>query len=137
MVNKIFVNMPVKDLALSMDFFAKLGFTFNAQLTDENAACMVIGDNIFAMLLTEEFFQTFTTKEIANTQETTEALLALSVESPEEVDERIEQALLAGGSESREVQDQGFMYSRGFEDLDGHLWEVFYMDEKAAAERMK
>ncbi|MDP2838254.1 MAG: VOC family protein [Candidatus Moranbacteria bacterium] len=130
MINKVFVNVPVKDLAVAMDFFAKLGFAFNSQLTDENAACMVISDNIFAMLLTEEFFQTFITKEIANTRETTEMLLALAAESREEVDELMERVLAAGGSESREAQDQGFMYSRGFEDLDGHLWEVFYYQTK-------
>ena len=130
MMNKIFVNVPVKDLAVAMDFFAKLDFTFSPQFTNENAACMVISDNIFVMLLTEEFFQASISKEIANTRETTEMLLALATESREEVDVFMERVLVAGGSESREAQDQGFMYSRGFEDLDGHLWEVFYYQTK-------
>jgi len=133
MVTKIFVNLPVKNLAASMEFFEKLGFTFNPQFTDENAACMVISEDIFAMLLMEEFFRTFTQKEIADATKTAEAILALSVESREQVDLMMESALTAGASEPREAQDHGFMYGRSFEDPDGHLWEIFYMDAQAAA----
>ncbi len=132
MVKQIFVNLPVSNLEATMEFFGKLGFTFNEQFTDENAACMVIGENLYTMLLTEAFFQTFITKEIADTTKVTEVLNALSVESREEVDEMMAKALEAGASEPREPQDQGFMYSRAFEDLDGHIWEVFYMDMSQA-----
>lgn len=132
MVKQIFVNLPVHDLQATMEFFGKLGFAFNEQFTDENAACMVIGENLYVMLLTEAFFQTFITKEIADTNKVTEVLNALSVESREEVDEMMDKAVEAGATESREPQDQGFMYSRAFEDLDGHIWEVFYMDMSQA-----
>lgn len=132
MVKQIFVNLPVHDLQATMEFFGKLGFVFNEQFTDENAACMVIGENLYVMLLTEAFFQTFITKEIADTNKVTEVLNALSVESREEVDEMMDKAVEAGATESREPQDQGFMYSRAFEDLDGHIWEVFYMDMSQA-----
>lgn len=134
MTTKIFVNLPVKDLAATMDFFGKLGFSFNEKFTNENAACMVIGDSIFVMLLVESFFQTFITKEIANATETTEVLTALSVESREKVDEMLGLALDAGAEEVREAQDHGFMYSRSFEDPDGHIWEIFWMDEQAAVD---
>lgn len=132
MVKQIFVNLPVSNLEATMEFFGKLGFTFNEQFTDENAACMVIGENLYTMLLTEAFFQTFIIKEIADTTKVTEVLNALSVESREEVDEMMAKALEAGANEPREPQDQGFMYSRAFEDLDGHIWEVFYMDMSQA-----
>jgi uncharacterized protein len=132
MVKQIFVNLPVHDLQATMEFFGKLGFTFNEQFTDENATCMVIGENLYVMLLTEAFFQTFITKEIADTTKVTEVLNALSVESREEVDEMMDKAVEAGATESREPQDQGFMYSRAFEDLDGHIWEIFYMDMSQA-----
>ncbi|MBP7060670.1 MAG: VOC family protein [Candidatus Moranbacteria bacterium] len=134
MTHKIFVNLPVKDLAVSMEFFGKLGFEFNPEFTNESAACMVVSENIFVMLLTENFFQTFTKKEVADATKTTEVLTALSVESRETVDELLSVALEAGGQEAREPQDPGFMYSRSFEDPDGHIWEIFYMDEKAVAE---
>lgn len=134
MTHKIFVNLPVKDLAVSMEFFGKLGFEFNPEFTNESAACMVVSENIFVMLLTENFFQTFTKKEVADATKTTEVLTALSVESREAVDELLGVALEAGGQEARELQDLGFMYSRSFEDPDGHIWEIFYMDEKAVAE---
>jgi len=134
MTMKMFVNLPVKDLPMSVDFFGKLGFSFNEQFTDENATCMVIGDTIFVMLLVESFFQTFTKKEIADTSKTTEVITALSFESREAVDEMLEKALGAGAEETREAQDQGFMYTRSFEDLDGHIWEVFFMDEQAVLE---
>lgn len=128
---QIFVNLPVKDLTKTIEFFTKVGFKFNAQFTDENATCMIIGDNIFAMLLVEKFFKTFIKKEIADTQKSTEVLLALGVESKAKVDEMMELALEAGGMEAREAEDHGWMYGRSFEDVDGHIWEVFYMDESA------
>lgn len=128
-VNQIFVNLPVKNLDKSIAFFTKLGFSFNEKFTDENATCMVIGENIFAMLLVEKFFQTFTKKKISDSTKTVETLLALSVESREEVDEIMEKVLAAGGKEPREPQDLDWMYTRDFEDPDGHTWEVFFMDE--------
>jgi len=131
MVKQIFVNLPIKDLAASQEFFSKLGFTFNEAFTDENAACMMIGENMFAMLLLENFFQTFTKKEIADTTMVTEVLTALSLEDKEAVDEMLAKGIEAGGTEAREPQDHGFMYSRSLEDLDGHIWEFFWMDEKA------
>jgi predicted lactoylglutathione lyase len=131
MSTKIFVNLPVKDLNKSVDFFTKLGFNFNPQFTDENATCMIIGEDIFVMLLVEKFFKSFTKKEICDTSKNTEAILALSVESKEKVDQMMGKALEAGGSEPREKQDHGWMYGRSFEDVDGHLWEVFFMEESA------
>jgi predicted lactoylglutathione lyase len=131
MPKQIFVNLSVKDLNQTMDFFTKLGFTFNPKFTDQNAACMSIGENIFAMLLLEKFFQTFTKKQIADASKTTEVINALSVESREEVDQMIAKVIEAGGRESRDPEDHGWMYGRAFEDLDGHQWEVFYMDETA------
>jgi uncharacterized protein len=130
METQIFVNLPVKDLSASQEFFGKLGFTFNDQFANENGICMVIGENMFAMLLLENFFQTFTKKEIADATKTTEVLTALSVPSKELVDEIVEKGIEAGGAEAREVQDLGFMYGRSLEDLDGHIWEFFWMDEK-------
>ena len=131
MTTKIFVNLSVKDLNRSVDFFTKLGFNFNPQFTDENATCMIIGEDIFVMLLVEKFFKSFTKKEICDTSKNTEAILALSVESKEKVDQMMGKALEAGGSEPREKQDHGWMYGRSFEDVDGHLWEVFFMEETA------
>lgn len=129
MATQIFLNLPVKDLNKSIDFFTQLGFTFNSQFTDENATCMIIGENIFSMLLVEKFFQTFTKKEVANAHNTTEAIIAISVESREQVDQIVEKAIHAGGSSHRDVKDHGWMYEHGFEDLDGHLWEILYIDE--------
>lgn len=130
MIKQIFVNLPVKDLSKSIDFFKKLGFSFNAEFTDENATCMIIGDNIFAMLLVEKFFKEFLrNKEISDATKTTEVLLALSVEGREKVDEMMKKVVAAGGKEAREAQDYGWMYARAFEDIDGHIWEVFFMDE--------
>jgi uncharacterized protein len=129
MKTKIFVNIPVRELNKSVDFFTKLGFNFNPQFTDENATCMIVGEDIFVMLLVEKFFKSFTKKEICDTSKSTEAILALSVESREKVDQMIDKAVGAGGSEPREKQDHGWMYGRSFEDIDGHLWEVFFMEE--------
>jgi uncharacterized protein len=129
--SKTFVNLPVKDLNKSVAFFTKLGFTFNPQFTDENATCMVVGEDIFVMLLVEGFFKSFTNKEICDTSRSTEVILAISVESREQVDQLMKKVIDSGGSEHREKQDHGWMYLRSFEDVDGHLWEVFFMDESA------
>lgn len=135
MHKQIYVNLPVKDLARSRDFFASLGFAFNPQFSNDAGACMVIGENIFAMLLTESFFQGFTTKRIADTRETTEVLICISCESRAEVDALLQKALAAGGRAPNPVQDHGFMYGHGFEDLDGHVWELSYMDMSAAPQQ--
>lgn len=127
-MDKIFVNLPVKDLGKSMEFFTKIGFEFNPQFTDENATCMMISDHIFVMLLVEDFFKTFTNKEISNSAATTEVIIALSADSKEQVDEIVNKALDAGAGKSNDPVDHGFMYSWSFEDIDGHLWEVMYMD---------
>jgi predicted lactoylglutathione lyase len=128
---KIFVNLPVKDLNKTIEFFTKLGFKFNPQFTDENATCMIVGEDIFVMLLIENFFKTFTKKEICDTSKNTEVIVALSVEGREKVDQMINRAIEAGGRESREPQDHGWMYGRSFEDINGHIWEIIYMDESA------
>jgi uncharacterized protein len=131
MTTQIFVNLPVKDLSRTVEFFKRLGFTFNPQFTDENATCMIINDNIFVMLLVEKFFKTFTKKEICDTAKDTEVIIALSTESREKVDEMMQNVFDAGGTESRKPQDHGWMYGRSFQDINGHLWEIIYMDEKA------
>lgn len=131
MANQIFVNLPVKDLNKSIEFFTKLGFTFNPQFTDENATCMIMGENIFAMLLVEKFFQTFTKKSISDATKSAEVIVALAVESREKADELSNKALATGGFFSNEPQDHGWMYGRSFQDIDGHLWEVFYADPTA------
>lgn len=128
MIKQIYINLPVKDLNRSVEFFTKLGFSFNAQFTDKNATCMIIGENIFAMLLVEKFFQTFTKKEIVSADKTTEVINAMAVESREAVDEMAQKAVEAGGIEYRPAEDHGWMYGRAFADLDGHQWEVFYQD---------
>lgn len=131
MATKIFVNLPIKDLTRTVDFFTKLGFSFNPQFTDENATCMIIGEDIFVMLLVEKFFKTFTKKEICDPTKDAEVIIALSAESREKVDQMINRVIKAGGTESREPQDHGWMYGRSFQDIDGHLWEVIYMDVSA------
>jgi predicted lactoylglutathione lyase len=128
MAKQIFINLPVKDLKKSMTFFAKLGFTFNLQYTDDNAACMIIGENIYAMLLLEKFFKTFTNKEICDAKKNTEVLIAIDAESKNAVDDMIRKAVEAGGSTYRNPQDNGWMYGHSFADLDGHQWEVLFMD---------
>jgi uncharacterized protein len=128
MNKQVFINLPVKDLNKSKAFFEALGFSFNPQFTNDSGACMVIAqDSIFAMLLTEEFFKTFTSKPIASAHEVTEVLNCLSCESREEVDSLVAKAIAAGGKAPRAPQDHGFMYGHGFEDLDGHIWELVYM----------
>ncbi len=128
MSTKIFVNLPVKDLERSVAFWTELGYTFNAQFTDEQATSMVISDDIYVMLLVEDRFRDFTTKQIANSSTHTEAIVALSAVSREAVDELVDKALRAGGKKSTDPMDEGFMYGRSFEDPDGHLWEVIWMD---------
>ncbi|NMI06999.1 VOC family protein [Paenibacillus sp. SZ31] len=128
---QIFVNLPVQDLKKSVEFFTKVGFEFDANFTDESATCMIIGENIYAMLLVEERFQSFISKKISNASDTTEVIVALSVDSREQVDVIVQAALDAGGKPSNEPQDHGFMYGWSFQDLDDHLWEVSYMDLSA------
>jgi uncharacterized protein len=124
---QIFVNLPVKNLGPSMAFFTNLGFAFNPQFTNEEAACMIVSDDSFVMLLTEDKFKTFTNKPICDATKFTEVLVCLSAESREKVDETVSKAVAAGGSTYNEPQDYGFMYGHGFQDLDGHIWELFYM----------
>lgn len=129
MPTQVFFNFPVKDLEKSKAFFGKLGYTFNPQFTDETAACMVISDTIYSMLITEPKFKTFTTKELADGHATKEVIVCLSCESRKKVDEMISKAVAAGGTAWPEAPlDYGFMYYHGFEDLDGHHWEIMYMD---------
>ena len=128
MSTKIFVNLPVSDLQKSMSFFKALGFSFNPQFTNETAACMIVSEENFVMLLQENYFKTFIVKPIPNAQETTGVLVALGLESEEAVDAMVSAALAAGGKEPRSKQDHGFMVQRTFEDLDGHTWEPFWMD---------
>ena len=128
MNKQIFVNLAVKDLEKSKTFYSALGYTFNPQFTSEHGASMVISEgSIYAMLLTEEFFKTLTAKQIVNAREATEALLCLSCESREEVDDLVAKAVAAGGKALGEPQDHGFMYDHSFEDLDGHGWGLAYM----------
>jgi len=128
MNKQIFVNLPVKDLEKSRAFFGALGYTFNPQFSNDSGACMVIADgSIYAMLLTEPFFKTFVDKPIVQAKEATEVLVCLSCESREEVDSLVAKAVAAGGSAPRTPQDHGFMYAHGFEDLDGHVWELVWM----------
>ncbi len=132
MARQLFVNLPVKDVARTRAFFAALGFSFNPQFSDDKALCMVIAENIFAMLLNEPFFQGFTKKPLADATKSTEVLLALSCESVAEVDALVAKALAAGGRAPVDRVDHGFMVQHGFEDPDGHQWEVFWMDPNAA-----
>lgn len=132
MATKIFVNLPVKDLKKSMAFFTKLGYQFNMEFTNDDAACMVVSDDIFVMLLIEPFFKTFTKKQLVDATKSTEVLIALSTDEKSGVDEMLDKALNAGGKEAREPQDLGFMYSRSFEDLDGHIWEMAWMNAGSA-----
>ena len=132
MATKIFVNLPVKNLEKSVEFFTRLGFTFNPQFNDETATCMIVADNIFVMLLIEDKFKTFTPKEICDAAKSTEVLLCLSSESREKVDEMVRNAVAAGGATYSEPQDHGFMYGHGFQDLDSHIWEIVFMEPDAA-----
>ena len=131
MATKIFVNLPVKNLPNSMTFFKSLGYTFNPQFTDETAACMVISEDIYAMLLTHTKFKAFTPKAICDATQSTEVLVCLSCENRAQVDDFVRKAVAAGGSTYNQPQDYGFMYGHGFQDLDGHIWELMYMDPSA------
>ncbi len=132
MNRQIYVNLPIRDMKRSRAFFESLGFSFNPGFTNEQGACMVIGDASFVMLLVEPFFQTFTKKRVADARESTEVLVCLSCESRDEVDTLVKKALAAGGKAPNAPQDHGFMYGHGFEDLDGHVWELIFMDPQAA-----
>ncbi|MFT2815602.1 VOC family protein [Leifsonia sp. A12D58] len=131
----IFVNLPVKDLDRSVEFWTALGYSFNPQFTDENATCLIIDDgHIYAMLLVHDFFKTFTPREIADTSKAVEVLIALSADSRDAVDALADKALANGGSVAGDAQDFGYMYGRSFLDPDGHQWEVNWMDLSAAPE---
>jgi hypothetical protein len=132
MSRQIFVNLPIANMERSKAFFTALGFTFNPQFTNDQGACMVIADNIFAMLLVKPFFQTFIDTDIADATRVTEVLTCLSCSSRAEVDELVKKAVAAGGKPHRQAQDHGFMYGHGFHDPDGHVWELVYMDPNAA-----
>jgi len=131
MSRKLFVNLAVADLDRSVDFFTKLGFSFDPRFTDESATCMLVGEDAYFMLLVESRFEDFTTKELADPKTQTEAILALTADSREEVDQFADKALEAGGTPAKEPMDQGFMYGRSFQDPDGHHWEIFWMDPSA------
>jgi predicted lactoylglutathione lyase len=131
MNTQIYVNLPVKNLNQSIDFFTQLGYKFNAQFTDETATCMIVSENIFVMLLTETKFKTFTPNAICDATQNTEVLICLSCESRTEVDEMVRKAIAAGGATYNESQDHGFMYAHGYQDLDGHIWELVYMETTA------
>jgi predicted lactoylglutathione lyase len=128
---KLFVNIPVRDLQRSIDFFETLGFTFNTQFTDATATCMLVGEDAYFMLMTAEKFRDFSKRPLGDAQKETNALFAISVSGREEVDTLVEKALAIGGSLAADPQDHGFMYVRSFYDLDGHHWEVFWMDPSA------
>ncbi|HET7434657.1 MAG TPA: VOC family protein [Thermoanaerobaculia bacterium] len=130
MARDIFINLSVRDLKKSMDFFSALGFTYNPQFTDDKAACMIISDKASVMLLAEPFFRGFMKNEIADTTKVTEALFAISCESRAEVDSLVRKAIDNGGRHAMDPQDHGFMYGWSFYDLDGHHWEVMWMDPK-------
>jgi len=125
----MFINLPVKDLQKATEFFKKLGFSIHPDFSDDKAVCVVFGEHMYAMLLTEEFFKTFTRKNITDAHNTTEAIIALSVDTKEEVDDIFDRVIQAGGAEVREPDDHGWMYGKSFEDLDGHQWEILWMHE--------
>ncbi len=128
MQTQVFINLCVADLPKSMAFFKTLDLSFNSQFTNEDAACLVISDTIFAMLITPARFKDFTKKEVVDAKKSTEVLLALSCDSKEKVNELADKALSAGGQLARDPEDHGFMFARAIEDLDGHIWEFFWMD---------
>ena len=133
MTTKIFVNLPVKDLKRSMEFFTKLGYKFNPQFTDETAACMIVSDNIYVMLLTHPKFKEFTPKAICDATKSTEVLVCLSCESRDSVSDMVRNAVAAGGTTYAQSKDYGFMYQHGFQDLDNHMWELIYMEPNGIA----
>ena len=127
MTTNIFLNLPVRDLQKSIKFFTHLGYSFNRHYTDESATCMIVAENIYVMLLTEERFRQFTPKAIADAHKMTEVLVCLQLESRQAVMDMVNKAVEAGGSIYKEAQDHGFMYGHGYQDLDGHLWELVHM----------
>lgn len=127
-ISQIFVNLPVRDLEASMTFFKALGFSFNPDFTDANAACMILGPNLYSMLLTYPYFNGFAPRPVAEKSKNCEVLVALALESREKVDDLVRRAVAAGGATYNDPKDHGFMYQHGFTDLDGHVWEVFVMD---------
>jgi predicted lactoylglutathione lyase len=129
--HKLFVNIPVRDLQRSIDFFEILGFTFNTQFTDATATCMLVGEDAYFMLITTEKFRDFSKRPVGDPRKETNALFAISVNSRAEVDALVNKAVTAGGSHAADSQDHGFMYTWSFYDPDGHHWEVFWMDPKA------
>lgn len=131
MSRKVFINLPVKDLKKSMSFFTAIGFVNNPQFTDDTAACMVVSEDIYVMLLTHPKFAGFTPKPIVDATRNTEVLNALSYDSRAEVEDVVRKAVAAGGSTYAEPKDHGFMFQHGFQDPDGHIWEAFWMDPKA------
>jgi len=131
MATQMFVNLPVRNLDKSVQFFTKLGFKFNAQFTDETGTCMIVGEDIFVMLLTHAKFKSFTPKEICDATKSTEVLVCLSLESRDQVNEMVRKAVAAGGTTYAEPQDHGFLYGHGFQDLDGHIWELIFMEPSA------
>lgn len=133
MNTQVFINLPVKDLEASKAFYTALGYSINEQFSNQDGACIVVSDTIYLMLLTHPFFKTFINKEIADSSKTTEVINCLSAESREAVRALTQKAVQAGGSVPRQPQDLGFMYNEAFEDLDGHLWEVVFMDMEAVA----
>ncbi|RZJ64561.1 MAG: glyoxalase/bleomycin resistance/extradiol dioxygenase family protein [Flavobacterium sp.] len=135
MPTKIFVNLHVKELKRSVEFFTKVGYTFNEQFTDENATCMVISDTIYVMLLIEPFFESFSDRKVCDTSKYMEANIALDCENRREVDEMVAKAVAAGATTPVPPQDHGFMYEYGFTDLDGHAWSYFYMDMSAVPQQ--
>jgi len=128
MATQIFVNLPIKNLERSVKFFTRLGFTFNPQFTDEKATCMIVSEGIYVMLLVEEFFKTFTPNPICDATQSTEVILCLSSESRESLDAMVQSAVAAGAKTPSKPMNQGSMYLHGFQDLDGHLWEIMYME---------
>lgn len=133
MHKQIFVNLAVDKLDRSKAFFTALGFNFDPRFTNDQAACLILGENLYAMLLVKDLFKSFTRKSLCDPKESTEALVGLSCESRGEVDALVAKALAAGGTAPRAPQDYGFMYGHGFEDIDGHIWELIYMDPNAKA----
>ena len=137
MVKEIFINLAVKDLEKSKRFFHHLGFTFNKQFTDQNAACLILGKDMYVMLLLEKFFKSFTPAlDLVDTTKAVEVINAFSVASRKEVDDMIKKVTEAGGREYRQVSDYGWMYSRSFHDVDGHIWEVLHADESKLPKEM-
>ncbi len=135
MATKIFVNLPVKDLKRSVEFFTRLGYKFNPQFTDKTAACMIVSEDIYVMLLTQAKFKEFTPKAICDSTRSTEVLVCLSCESRDNVNDMVSKAVAGGGTTYAQYKDYGFMYQHGFQDLDGHIWELIYMEPSAVKER--